>query len=459
MSPLVAVAAVAPPQVLASSEWEFLPLVVCAFLFVGGLWLGLVWWRRRWAIIDTPTSKAAAAFLGRCEVTGVVQPVGPVVSPLTGAACALWRFEVQERIVTRNGHSWETRHQATSIVPFWITDDSGSVLVQPGGADVTWSQSSIEENPEVVLAALHQVAGAPVPAEGPDGPIASWPGTWRVSEHWIGQGEQVFAIGGTRMREDGAVGVEFATTAQGADNGELVLIAGDEEKALGQAGCSAWGGLTAAVLGAAGLPWSVGLIATLEADARWQGSTLGLWSASLAGGLLLVLWVMWLARVYNRLVTVRHQAEQAWALIEVATQRRTATIEPLVAVVRGYAAHELDTLELIGRARSTLTGGSRMPTSAQLAEASRAQGAAAVADRRLLELGEAYPQLKADQVFLRLSGELRRQENLVAYARGYYNDAVEVLRTRRGTFPYVFFAPLVRTPTFEYFELTEATTG
>ena len=152
----------------------------------------------------------------------------------------------------------------------------------------------------------------------------------------------------------------------------------------------------------------------------------------------------WMPRLYNRLVAVRNQAEKAWASIEVQLQRRHDLIENLVAVVKKYAAYEGDTLTAITSTRG-------LPTDEQMHAANAQDSAQRVHEARLLALAESTPALKADAAFTPLSDTLRGTENRIASARQFYNDAVTVLRDRRGTFPYVCIAWLVPIPSFALF--------
>lgn len=75
--------------------------------------------------------------------------------------------------------------------------------------------------------------------------------------------------------------------------------------------------------------------------------------------------------------------------------------------------------------------------------------------QQLLALAEAYPRLHADQQYERLADALRDTENRIALSRTFYNDAVNVMRDRRGTFPYILVASFVTMPTLELFETSE----
>ena len=150
---------------------------------------------------------------------------------------------------------------------------------------------------------------------------------------------------------------------------------------------------------------------------------------------------LWLAAAYNGLVTLRQGVNNAWAQIEVQLKRRHDLIPNLVNMVKGYAAHEKDTLERVIAARARATSAS-LP-----ADVIKAEGELSSALARLLAVSESYPELKANQNFLSLQEELTSTENRVAYARQFYNDNVTKLNTRIQTLP-----TIVGAGTFEFRE-------
>jgi LemA protein len=149
---------------------------------------------------------------------------------------------------------------------------------------------------------------------------------------------------------------------------------------------------------------------------------------------LIVVIGLWLAGIYNGLVALRQAVKNAWAQIEVQLKRRHDLIPNLVNTVKGYAAHEKDTLERVINARARATAAT---TPAAMI---KAEGELSSALARLLVVSEAYPELKANQNFLSLQEELTSTENRIAYARQFYNDSVTRLNTRVQSFPAVLVA-------------------
>lgn len=149
--------------------------------------------------------------------------------------------------------------------------------------------------------------------------------------------------------------------------------------------------------------------------------------------------------IYNRLVTLRNRYRNAFAQIDVQLKRRYDLIPNLVESVKGYLAHERQTLEAVIAARNAAwTAGQAAAAhpgeAGAMRDLSGAESALTGALGRLMVLVEQYPNLKADQRMAQLMEELTSTENKVAFARQAYNDAVMVYNTARETFPAVLFA-------------------
>ena len=153
-----------------------------------------------------------------------------------------------------------------------------------------------------------------------------------------------------------------------------------------------------------------------------------------------VVLVVFLATMYNRLVTLRQRTLNAFSQIDVQLKRRHDLIPNLVETVKGYMAHERQTLEAVAQARNTAVSASAL-AAANPRDAGAVTGAAAsenalvAALGRFVAIAENYPQLKADQTAGRLMEELSSTENRVAFARQAYNDAVMRYNTSIQTFP------------------------
>jgi LemA protein len=140
---------------------------------------------------------------------------------------------------------------------------------------------------------------------------------------------------------------------------------------------------------------------------------------------------------YNRIQTLDEQAASAQSQIEVQLQRRADLIGNLVNTVKGYAQHEEDVFTQVAQARSGLINAVQSHDAEQMANANAALSASL---GRLMVSVEAYPQLKADQLFIRLQDELTGTENRIAVSRNDYNQAVNAYNAYIRQFPIVITA-------------------
>ena len=179
----------------------------------------------------------------------------------------------------------------------------------------------------------------------------------------------------------------------------------------------------------------------------------GLGCLVIAGRLIAILIVAGIMAmgVYNRLVTLNETTDAAWAQVQNVLQRRADLIPNLVETVKGYAAHEREVFENIAEARGRLAG-AQSPR-----EAAEANQQLTSALGRLLAIAEAYPQLKANENFIRLQDELAGTENRIAVERMRYNETVRTYNTTIKRFPTNLVARLMGFSEREYFEAAEGT--
>ncbi len=153
---------------------------------------------------------------------------------------------------------------------------------------------------------------------------------------------------------------------------------------------------------------------------------------------------------YDRAVTMDERVDSQWAQVENQLKRRYDLIPNLVETVKGYASHEKELFENIAKMRTLYF---QAKSVGQKVKAS--QGLEGVLSRLLL-LKEAYPQLKANESFLKLQDSLEGTENRIAVERKRYNDAVRAINTYRRTFFGRFFAAMAGVEKGEYYEPPEA---
>jgi LemA protein len=152
---------------------------------------------------------------------------------------------------------------------------------------------------------------------------------------------------------------------------------------------------------------------------------------------------------YNGLVALRNRIENSWAQIDVQLRRRYDLIPNLVETVKGYAAHEKETLERVVQARNLAM------TATGTAEQAAAENVVTGALRSIFALSEAYPDLKANQNFLALQEELTGTEGRIAYARQFFNDMVLKFNTKLQSFPANLIAKSFGFTEREYFEVED----
>ena len=141
-----------------------------------------------------------------------------------------------------------------------------------------------------------------------------------------------------------------------------------------------------------------------------------------------------LVGLYNNFVKLRNRVDNAWSQIDVQLQRRLDLIPNLVETVKGYAAHESGTLKSVTAARTACMNAT---TPEQRAEAENVLTGTL---KTLFAVSENYPDLKANQNFLELQGELRDTEDKISYMRQSYNDTVMTFNNAIQTFPGVLIA-------------------
>lgn len=168
--------------------------------------------------------------------------------------------------------------------------------------------------------------------------------------------------------------------------------------------------------------------------------------------------VVWGISAYNGLVKSEEGVKTAWSQVENVYQRRADLIPNLVATVKGYAAHESETLEgvVAARAKATqMTVNADNLTEEQIAEFQKAQGELGSALGRLMAISEAYPDLKANENFRDLQAQLEGTENRIAVERKAYNQAARDYNTAIRVFPKNIIASMFGFKTKGYFEAQE----
>ena len=163
-----------------------------------------------------------------------------------------------------------------------------------------------------------------------------------------------------------------------------------------------------------------------------------------------LLTIFWGVGQYNKVVSMDEQVKSQWAQVENQLKRRYDLIPNLIETVKGYAKHEKDIFENIANARTKYFQAQTVKDKIQASQ--QLEGALS----RLLMLQENFPQLKANESFLKLQDSLEGTENRIAVERKRYNDDVRALNTYRRTVFGRFFASLAGIGEATYYEIPQA---
>lgn len=166
-------------------------------------------------------------------------------------------------------------------------------------------------------------------------------------------------------------------------------------------------------------------------------------------GVVLLVPLIWVIATYNRFVRLRQHIHESWSDIDVELKRRYDLIPNLVQTVKGYAAHERETLEMIVEARNKAASPHTSASDHALDESTLMIGL-----KKLFALVEAYPDLKADTHFLALQKELSLTEDRIAASRRFYNANVREMNQLRGMFPTSIIAGIFNFSEASFFELS-----
>jgi len=159
--------------------------------------------------------------------------------------------------------------------------------------------------------------------------------------------------------------------------------------------------------------------------------------------------IFWLIGVYNSLIKLRNQTDEAWSDIDVQLKRRYDLIPNLIETVKGYAKHESELFENVTKARSNAINAQGTE------EQGKAENMLSGTLKSLFAIAENYPELKANQNFIKLQDELTDTENKIQAARRFYNGNVRDFNTKIQVFPNNMFVSMMGFKAYEFFELEE----
>ena len=374
-----------------------------------------------------PTVKTQGVFIGFVELKGTVEARRPLTSYLAGERCVHYTWSVEEhwsRTVeetytdnegktqtrTRHESGWSTVGDGGEMIPFYLRDDTGVIRVDPQGAKI-----------EPVQLFEQQVGdGDPLYyAKGPPQAISDSDYRRRFVEVGLPLSVSLYVVGQSRERRD-VVAPEIARDPKAP----MFLITTRSEKAVESGmGWSSWG-LAFLALVFVGLGVFIG---------RMRPEQVPVPDLIAAGvGFLLAWHLGWVWMAYNSLVELRQRVRRAGSLIEVELGRRHDLIPALMATVQGYRDYEstlqTEVATLRAQMEATLPG-QPGPDPAAVLPALRA-------------ITERYPDLKANDSFLRLQKSLSETEQRLALARAYFNEISTGYNTCLEVVPDRFIASL-----------------
>ena len=145
--------------------------------------------------------------------------------------------------------------------------------------------------------------------------------------------------------------------------------------------------------------------------------------------IIVAVFVIFIISTYNGLVVARQKVKNAWSQIDVQLQRRFDLIPNFIETVKGYMAHEKDTLAKVTELRTSWSNASSINEKAEL------NNQLSDTLKTIMAVSENYPDLKANQNFLDMQEELRNTENKISFSRQFYNDTVTMYNTKLEVFP------------------------
>jgi LemA protein len=169
-------------------------------------------------------------------------------------------------------------------------------------------------------------------------------------------------------------------------------------------------------------------------------------------GIILVI-VAWFILTYNNFVNLRNRVKNAWAQIDVQLKRRYDLIPNLVETVKGYAKHEKEIFENIAELRAKAMGAT------SIKDIGESNNQITGTLKTLFAVAENYPELKANEEFLKLQEELTNTENKIAFSRQFFNDIVMNYNAAQQKIPANLIAGMMNLKPEEYYPVDEAEKG
>jgi hypothetical protein len=386
--------------------------------------------RRKRLIDDVPTSKTQGVFIGLTELKGTAESEIPLTSYLAGTRCVQYAWQVDEhwsrtvhetytdaeghtKTRTRTESGWTKVAGGGQSTPFYLKDDTGVIRVVPEDATIhiiTVFNETCSPNSDLYY------------GKGPAHGVPDSTHRRRFHETALPLHTMLYVMGQAHERKD-VVAAEIAYDK----DAPMFVISTRTEKHL-STGYARWFwfwlilGLAVAIGGTVG--WSM----LVKANIAWQPLV------AATGGFIVALLLGWVWAVYNSLINLHHMVEQSWSQVDVLLRRRYDLIPNLLETVRGYRAYESEIQKMLAEMRT------QTEATPPGVAGSDFKGMAPT----LNVIMERYPELKANESFLRLQQALVDAEQRIALARDYFNNVATFYNTRLGIIPDRFVAALAR---------------
>ncbi|MCD4823700.1 MAG: LemA family protein [Phycisphaerae bacterium] len=418
--------------VYVKNQAELIALGIGGVLALLFLWLSLRANRRRRLVDDIPTSKTTGVFIGLIEVKGTAEAERPVRSYLAEIPCVYYKWEVEEhwsrtttesytdsdgnrRTRTKRESGWKTVASGGEDILFYLQDDCGVIRVNQQGAKI---------QPDRVFSEYCHRGDPLYYAKGPAASIMDSDHRRRFTEHAIPLHARLYVMGRACERQD-VVAAEIAYH----ESAPMFLISTKSEEQISSSfKLQLW------------LFGILGLIAIVAAwiikDCQLDRDIEAMIPAYIGvgagfAGVWLLGW-MWMA--YNSMIGLRNRVNQAWANVDVQLKRRHDLIPNIVNIVKGLKDYE----------RTVQTELAELRSQAQANRPGEAGPDPHACAGKLIALKEAYPELKANDAFLRLQNQLVETEQRIALARTYFNEIAAFYNGRLQIVPDTFISKLAR---------------
>jgi hypothetical protein len=402
-----------------------LPILLGCAASLGCLAGAFVILRKKRTIDDLPTSKTQGVFIGMAEVKGTAESENPLVSYLAGINCVQYHWHVDEhwqrtvtsttmvngkaQTTTRTESGWKQIASGGNTQPFYLKDDTGNIRILPEGANIhndTVFNQTVRPNAPLYY------------SKAPAGAVPNSTFQRRFTEHALPLHAMLYILGQARERAD-VVAAEIAKDKAAP----MYLISTQTEKQISSGYAIGYWVL-----------FILGMLASLGGALGWQIVAGTNWLPWLIMGIgYLLFWlIIYIWTTYNNLINLHHRVEQGWSQVDVQLKRRFDLIPNLVQAVKGYQQYEADTQTLLAEMRKQSEATPPGVTGPDF------MGLAPLISVIL----EKYPEIKANQNFLKLQQSLIDTEQRTALARDYYNQIVTFYNTRLEIIPQRYVAAL-----------------